>query len=141
MTENYILTNTELNVKTNTFFDDYQRLTNDRSSKQAIGKLLNKINIKPIKLSNNAGYKYFKSCDELLEEFNKFKWMDTDNDVINPTFSSREFLDEGINHDEKEINYKVMYENLQKENEELKNKLKLLEPVKTTTKTKSTFKK
>ena len=67
--------------------------------------------------------------------------MDTDNDVINPTFSSREFLDEGINHDEKEINYKVMYENLQKENEELKNKLKLLEPVKTTTNTKSTIKK
>ena len=34
-----------------------------------------------------------------------------------------------------------MYENLQKENEELKNKLKLLEPVKATTKTKSTIKK
>lgn len=28
-----------------------------------------------------------------------------------------------------------MYENLQKENEELKNKLKSLEPIKTTTKT------
>ena len=39
-------------------------------------------------------------------------------------------LDVGIFEDEKEINYKVMYENLQKENEELKNKLKLLEPVK-----------
>jgi len=143
--ENYILTNTDLNVKTDIFLNDYQRLTNDRSSKQALGKLLHKINIKPLKLSNNAGYKYAKSCDELLEEFNKNKWMDNDNDVINPKFSNSKF-DVGIydDDDEQEFDYKLLYSNLRKENEdlkkqneELKMKLKSLEPAKIAAKAKT----
>ena len=59
--ETFILKNIDLDKKTDVFIDDYQKHTLDKSSKQAIGRLLTKINITPIKLSGNAGYKYKKT--------------------------------------------------------------------------------
>jgi len=83
--DEYILTNTDINVKTDDFLLTYQLNTKDKTSKQQLGKYLTKIGIIPIKLSNNAGYKYSKTSQELLEVFNKNNWIDEDVDLINPS--------------------------------------------------------
>ena len=79
----------DLDKNTDVFLEDYQKHTLDKSSKQALGRLLSKINITPIKLSGNAGYKYKKSCEELISEYNKNNWMDDDNDGAIPNMVYR----------------------------------------------------
>ena len=124
--ENFILKNIDLDKKTDVFIDDYQKHTLDKSSKQAIGRLLTKINITPIKLSGNAGYKYKKTCQELIFEYNKNNWIDDENDLINPHLMGN--LDEGIDECDDtsiQIDYETLYKNSLQEIEELKMKLKL----------------
>ena len=78
-------------------------------------------------MSNNAGYKYKKTCEELLEEYKKNNWMDEDNDLINPSTSDSYRLDADIfidDEEENKINYKLLYKQSQKKIEELENKLK-----------------
>jgi hypothetical protein len=90
--------------------------------------LLSKINITPIKLSGNAGYKYKKSCEELISEYNKNNWMDDDNDLINPQLRGN--LDDGLdlnNESEIIIDYEQLYKNSLQEIEQLKQKLKQVE--------------
>ena len=112
------------------FIDDYQKHTLDKSSKQAIGRLLTKINITPIKLSGNAGYKYKKTCDELILEYNKNNWIDDENDLINPHLKGN--LDEGIDECEDTlitIDYETLYKNLLQETEQLKSQQKIESPI------------
>jgi len=126
--ENFILKNIDLDKKTDVFLEDYQKHTLDKSSKQALGRLLSKINITPIKLSGNAGYKYKKSCEELISEYNKNNWMDDDNDLINPQLRGN--LDDGLdlnNESEIIIDYEQLYKNSLQEIEQLKQKLKQVE--------------
>ena len=126
--ENFILKNIDLDKKTDVFLEDYQKHTLDKSSKQALGRLLSKINITPIKLSGNAGYKYKKSCEELISEYNKNNWMDDDNDLINPQLRGN--LDDGLdlnNESEIMIDYEQLYKNSLQEIEQLKQKLKQVE--------------
>jgi hypothetical protein len=40
--------------------------------------------MKPVKLSNNAGYKYKKTATELYDIYKENKWIDEDIDLINP---------------------------------------------------------
>ena len=101
-----------MNKRTDEFISDYQRSTNDRSTKQAIGRLLTKLNIKAVKLSNNAGYKYKKTCKELTDEYNKNNWMDEENDLVNPVYST-DRLDVDI-FDDDDVDYKALYEDLLK---------------------------
>ena len=108
-------------IKKNTLFEAYKSFCNNNSQRcQPRSNLFNRLEQIRLNISVLHGYDVYRGI--------KLVTLDDE-------------LDVGIFEDEKEINYKVMYENLQKENEELKNKLKLLEPVKTTTKTKSTIKK
>ena len=81
--------------------------------------------IKPIKLSKNAGYKYVKTSKELLEIYKAKKWMDEDVDLINPEKSifnpnndDTNPLDAGV----VVIDYKMKYEALMIQHEELKQK-------------------
>ena len=135
--EKFILKNIDLDKRTDDFITDFQTSTSNRNTKQAIGKLLAKINVKVVKLSNNAGYKYKMTCAELIEEFNKNKWMDEANDFINPDISSADELDNDIfDYDdepemyEPEIDYKKLYEDLLKKNED--DKKPIIKKVKTT---------
>ena len=63
-------------MKTNDFFDFYKDKTKDKTTVNKIGRFLAKLEIKPIKMSNNAGYKYVRSSKELLETFQKLNFMD-----------------------------------------------------------------
>ena len=80
--EQFILKSCDLNMKTNDFFDFYKDKTKDKTTVNKIGRFLAKLEIKPIKMSNNAGYKYVKSSKELLETFQKLNFMDDTVDHI-----------------------------------------------------------
>ena len=71
------------------------------------------------------------TCAELIEEYNKNKWMDESNDFINPVISTADKLDHNIfDDDEPEIDYKKLYEDLLKKNED--DKKPIIKKVKTT---------
>jgi hypothetical protein len=82
--EQYILTDKDINQKTDEFFLEYRMNTKDKTSTQKLGRYLTILGIKPVKLSKNAGYKYVKTSKELLEVYQSKKWMDEENDLINP---------------------------------------------------------
>jgi len=82
--EQYILTEKDINQKTDEFFLEYRMNTKDKTSTQKLGRYLTILGIKPVKLSKNAGYKYVKTSKELLEVYQSKKWMDEENDLINP---------------------------------------------------------
>ena len=114
--ENYVLTNTDLNVKTSDFLDNYRSSTNDKSSKQQIGRYLSEFGIKPIKQTDQS-YVYRKSCAEITAIFKQKNWMDDENDVVNE--------DKVVATDRKTV------DQLQRENELLKQQLKDLAATKT----------
>jgi hypothetical protein len=82
--EQYILTETDLNVKTDEFFIEYRLHTKDKTSTQKLGRYIKALDITPTKLSKNAGYKYIKSSKELYDIFKAKKWIDEEVDLINP---------------------------------------------------------
>jgi hypothetical protein len=81
--EQYILKHLGINAKTDEFIQDYYNVTKDKTSKQQIGKYLTALDIKPKKLSNNAGYKYEKTHKELYDMFLSKLWIDETMDLIN----------------------------------------------------------
>jgi hypothetical protein len=108
--EHYILKHLGINSRTDEFIETYYTITKDRTSKQQIGKYLTVIEIKPIKLSNNAGYKYVKTHQELLDIFKAKSWMDDNVDLIN--------IDQG-DKQVKELNM-INKSNSQKQQEDFK---------------------
>jgi len=82
--EQYVLTETDLNVKTDEFFIEYRLHTKDKTSTQKLGRYIKALDIAPTKLSKNAGYKYIKSSKELYDIFKAKKWIDEEVDLINP---------------------------------------------------------
>jgi hypothetical protein len=81
--EEFILRNLGINEKTDIFLQEYKLITKDRTSPQKIGRMLKEIGIVSIKLSNNAGYKYKMTKEDLLKVFQDKKWMDETIDLIN----------------------------------------------------------
>jgi hypothetical protein len=82
--EQYILTEKDLNVKTDEFFIEYRLHSKDKTSNQKLGRYIKALDITPTKLSKNAGYKYIKSSKELYDIFKAKKWLDEEVDLINP---------------------------------------------------------
>jgi hypothetical protein len=90
--EEYILKQVELNENTVDFFEDYKFVTKDNTSKEKLGRLLTKLNIKPIKVNKTVDknkkiqyYIYKASWEELKELFEQNNWLDdmTDLDNVN----------------------------------------------------------
>ena len=123
--EKFILTLIDIDRKTDEFLNEYRINSKDKTSNQKIGKLLAKIGITSIKMSNNAGYKYKKTAKELYEIYNKSKWIDLVVDVINPEriqHNNNNGIDAGIDA-VITIDYKKMYEDALLENDKLKKQL------------------
>ena len=114
--DEYILKSYDLNMRTNEFFEYYKDKTKDRTTVNKLGRFLTKLEIKPVKMSNNAGYKYVKSAKELLETFQKLNFMDDTVDFISNNDPEPETELENI--------YKSKYEDLLKKIQELENQLK-----------------
>ena len=104
---------------------EYRLHTKDKTSTQKLGRYIKAIEITPIKLSKNAGYKYQKSSKELYDIFKAKKWIDEEVDLINPENPNKKPSDE-------EDNFKSKYENLLKQHEELKKQLQQLQEPKAT---------
>jgi hypothetical protein len=118
--EQYILTETDLNVKTDEFFIEYRLHSKDKTSTQKLGRYIKALDIKPIKLSKNAGYKYQKSSKELYDIYKAKKWIDEEVDLINPENPNKKPTAE-------EDDFKSKYEELLKQHEELKKQLQQLQ--------------
>ena len=114
--DEYILKSYDLNMRTNEFFEYYKDKTKDRTTVNKLGRFLTKLEIKTVKMSNNAGYKYVKSAKELLETFQKLNFMDDTVDFISNNDPEPETELENI--------YKSKYEDLLKKFQELENQLK-----------------
>jgi hypothetical protein len=85
--EEYILKQIDLNEKTVDFFEHYKYITKDNTSKEKLGRLLTKLNIKPTKVNKDKVqyYIYKASWKDLKELFEKNIWLDdmTDLDNVN----------------------------------------------------------
>lgn len=103
-------------MKTNDFFDFYKDKTKDKTTVNKIGRFLTKLDIKPVKMSNNAGYKYIKTSKELLDTFQKLNFMDDTVDHISNNDPEPETEIENI--------YKSKYEDLLKKFQDLERQLK-----------------
>ena len=114
--EEYILKSCDLNMRTNEFFEYYKEKTKDKTSVNKLGRYLTKLEIKPIKMSNNAGYKYIKSAKELLETFQGLNFMDDAVDFISNNDPEPETELENI--------FKIKYEEAHKQIQELEKQLK-----------------
>ena len=110
--EEYILKSFDLNMKTNDFLEFYKEKSKDKTSVNKIGRFLAKLEIKPVKMSNNAGYKYIKTSKELLDTFQKLNFMDDTVDLIN--------TDDDSHHDNI---YKTKYEEAMKRIQALEKQL------------------
>ena len=121
--EEFILTNSGIDERTDTFLQEYTLITKDKTSPQKIGRMLKEINIKTVKLSNNAGYKYKISKEDLLKVFTDKKWIDETIDLINDDKlrNNNKALD-----GESDENLKLI-ETLKLQLEEAQNKIKELE--------------
>ena len=120
--EQYILTETDLNVKTDEFFIEYRLHSKDKTSLQKLGRYIKALDIKPIKLFKNAGYKYQKTAKELYDIFKAKKWIDEEMDLINPENPNKKSpLDD-------ETDYKSKYEEALKRIEQLEKQLQQPKP-------------
>jgi Family of unknown function (DUF5906) len=85
--EKYVLKNKGIDIKTNTFFDTYFKSTNDKTSKQQIGKYFKKLGIEPKKIAQTdyvkQHYIYYIKNTDLYNAFMKNKWIDALVDVVN----------------------------------------------------------
>jgi hypothetical protein len=81
--EEYILRGKNFNYKTKDFFIDYKEETKDNTSKEKLGRMLTKIDIKPIKVNKNKSqyYVYNISHVDLKQIYDKHKWI-TDDDLF-----------------------------------------------------------
>ena len=118
--EEYVLASKNINSRTDQFLNNYQHNSRDNSSKQKLGRLLATLDIKPIKLSNNMGYKYHKCSEDLFKIYSDKGWIDEENDVINKYNNDFDKFD---NLDEKDELEKKVIE-LQSEITDLKEKLR-----------------
>ena len=84
--------------------------------------MLKEINVKVVKLSNNAGYKYKISKEDLLQVFTDKKWIDETIDLIN----DNNLINNNKNLDGDNENLKLI-EALKLQLEEAQNKIKELE--------------
>jgi hypothetical protein len=116
--ERYILKNKSISIKTVDFYVNYFKNSNDRTSKNKIGKYLKRINIVPNKKSDNS-YDYNFNSKSLLELFKKNLWIDELTDVVNED----NIIDED-NNNEKEKNYKP--NNVVEEDYNIKNDMNII---------------
>ena len=120
--EEFILTNSGIDIRTDEFLHEYTLITKDKTSPQKIGRMLKEINVKVVKLSNNAGYKYKISKEDLLQVFTDKKWIDETIDLIN----DNNLINNNKNLDGDDENLKLI-EALKLQLEEAQNKIKELE--------------
>jgi hypothetical protein len=120
--EQYILTETDINAKTDEFFMEYRLQTKDKTSTQKLGRYIKALDITPIKLSKNAGYKYQKSSKELYDIFKAKKWIDEEVDLINPENPNKKSTFDD------EVDYKCKYEEALKRIEQLEKQLQQPKP-------------
>ena len=127
--EQYILTEKNVDTKTDEFFIEYRMNTKDKTSLQKLGRYIKALGITPIKLSKNAGYKYMKSSKELLEVYKAKKWMDDEVDLINPETSTKkdsfDVYEENVKLKTEIEELKKQLQQLQQPKEELKVELKV----------------
>jgi hypothetical protein len=128
--EEFILKNTGIEQRTDLFLQEYKFITKDKISPQKIGRMLKEIVIVSIKLSNNAGYIYKISKEELLKVFTEKKWIDETIDLIND-----DNLQKHNPLDGDDENLKLI-EKLKQQLEEAQNKIKQLESKKNKSKVK-----
>ena len=85
--EEYLLKNQDLKIRTNYFFEEYAKATNDKGSKQSIGKKLKEIGIMPKKVrkGDQTYYEFQKSHNDLMKEYQTRNWIDKDIDVVEVT--------------------------------------------------------
>src|ERR1019366_9355423 len=113
--------------------------TKDRSTKQKLGRMLTKLDIKPIKLTDQS-YVYRKSCVDLKVKFDDNKWIDDENDVVN---EEKDLESQAIKYCEPIIQSNLfIYHDIKKENNDLKQQVALLqEQIKQLTVTKKVIRK
>ena len=116
------MTNSGIDIRTDEFLHEYTLITKDKTSPQKIGRMLKEINVKVVKLSNNAGYKYKISKEDLLQVFTDKKWIDETIDLIN----DNNLINNNKNLDGDDENLKLI-EALKLQLEEAQNKIKELE--------------
>ena len=100
--QNYVLKNLGINQVTETFLSDYFKASNDKTSKQQVGRYLSGLNIKPIR-KNAKDYVYKVSAEELLKSFKAKNWIDELTDKIdyrNSCSELEEDLEQIDNNDE-----------------------------------------
>ena len=119
--EEFILRNLGINEKTDIFLQEYKLITKDRTSPQKIGRMLKEIGIVSIKLSNNAGYKYKMTKEDLLKVFQDKKWMDETIDLIN---DDKYIKKNDLDGDDEKLE---LIEKLKLQYQEALNKIELLE--------------
>lgn len=130
--EEFVLKGLDLHRRTNLFLQDYKDETGDKTTPNKIGRYLKDLGIVPKKRSNNDGYDYRISCEDLTTEYEKRGWIDDVVDVVNPDEDKQNIMND--------LNYKCKYEdllekfnNLQKKVQETSDQTK---PQKTETKQK-----
>jgi len=104
--EQYILTGTNINMRTDLFLLEYTMATKDKTSKQKLGKMISEIKIEMKKNSNNQGRNYVKSAKELYEIYKSKNWIDENVDIINIDFCEKNKDFDNIvlkNNDDNEI--------------------------------------
>ena len=129
------MTNSGIDIRTDEFLHEYTLITKDKTSPQKIGRMLKEINVKVVKLSNNAGYKYKISKEDLLQVFTDKKWIDETIDLIN----DNNLINNNKNLDGDDENLKLI-EALKLQLEEAQNKIKELETKKKKRKLKNLLK-
>ena len=106
--ENYLYHKRGINDFSQIFYDTYYKETNDRTTKNQIGRYLKKIGVEPKKQSKNNGYKYIISYTDLLNVYQKNEWIDELVDLLDAKTPPKklvyahEFEDEFEDEDEDE---------------------------------------
>jgi hypothetical protein len=118
MKERYVLLGRGLNIRTNDFFDNYYRITNDKTTKQQLGKYLSSMNIEPKKKAQKASdkqhYIYMASADELYKVFKINSWLDENVDLVNNELDDDDDDDDelqnGVDKSNQSVDIKEEYE-------------------------------
>lgn len=124
--ENYALKKKNLNTTTNDFFEEYYRMTKDKTSKQKISKILGKLGIESI--SKKKGEKtfrfYIKTGEEIYEAYKTNNWIDDSVEFADDSEEPEDPIETGVDkHEEDKHKMISMMKQKDKEIEELMKQL------------------
>lgn len=130
--EMFVLQGKGIDTRTNDFFDNYFSISKDKTSKIQLGKYLQTMNITPVKTpatkTMGQHYRYFINREDLHKVYIEKKWIDASVDHINEDYII-EHVQDAFNHGVQDVDmsvkvdYKRLYEELQAENERLKQQI------------------